>query len=889
MNTDRQQPSSTSPDDTHRIFFEHNPLPMYLYDTQTLRFLAVNTAAIKQYGYSREEFLSMTLLDIRPPEEYDRLKRNVYEPWQGLTNVGVWTHRRKCGELFHAQIHFDQFIRDGRQVRLVVAHDITKEKSAESALRASEERFRTVVSTVPDFIIMFDHEGRLRFINRILPGYNMEQVLGSSSYDFIDPAYHEVHREGLRAVFDRGENFTYEVQARGKPDEWRYYLNRITPLKENGVTIAAVQIATDITDRRNAEQALRESEARFRAVVESVPGRIFLIDRSMRIRFVNAGLPGVSRGDAIGKLATDFVADTHRDACTNLILRTIDAGETGSLEIQTSHPATNEKRWAEMRSTPLAHSGGEPQALIITIDIDNRRRAEEQLRESRDFIERFARTAPYIIYVYDLQEHKTVWENRSFTDDLQYTKEQIAAFDAPPLTKLMHPDDLPQVPGWFARWNKTPDGVLLQTEYRLKHSNGTWRTFLGRDVVFLRAADGSAKQIIGSVEDVTERKQLEDQLRQSQKLDSIGRLAGGIAHDFNNLLTSILGHLDLAEQHLPAESQALNDLEVIRLAAERSAELTSQLLSFARKQITQPRLVNMNELMKETQRLLLRVIGENIELIAVPYPTLGRTKVDPGQMTQVLINLVVNARDAMPAGGRLVIETGHASVSQNNATEELPAGEYITLSVTDSGSGMSPEVLRHIFEPFFTTKGVGRGTGLGLATCYGIIKQALGHIIVKTKVGLGSTFTIYLPRVDGSSQLLPAIPRLANAGGTETILLVEDDDMLRNLTTRFLSAQGYNVLMAPNGNAALEVVKSDTRPIALLLTDVVMPRMSGTKLAEELCRLRPGLRVLFMTGYTEEDMTGFDTSLGATGVLNKPFSLPILGKTVRELLDRTVP
>lgn len=1004
MNTDPNCPPS---DDTHRIFFEHNPLPMYLHDVENMRILEVNDAAIAHYGYSREEFLSLSLLDIRPKEEHERLVKVVRDPWSGLSDAGVWIHRKKSGELLHALIHFGQFERNGRQVRLIVVHDITErvtmekklrdsessnrmlieqsidgifvtdnanryvdvngvgcrmlgysfdeilkltiydvvqnfekhrvepevsrtmqggttvsqwsfrrkdgseflgevrarkmedgrvlgilrditaQKAAENALRTSEERFRIVVSNVPDFIIMFDREGRLTFINRIFPGYKMEEVIGSSSYNFMDPAYHDIHREALRVVFEEGQSYSYEVQARGTPGEWRWYLNRITPLKENSVTIAAIQIATDITERRRSEEALRESEARFRAVVESVPGSILLLDRELCIRFINAALPGLSRDDAVGRPATEFVIEKFRDAYRNLVLRTIDAGESGALELMTQSGAT-EGRWVEMRTTPLVKSGSETQALVIAIDIDGRKRAEAQLRESRDFIERFARTAPYVIYVFDIEKQQTVWVNRLFTDDLGYPKELAESWGDSALPKLLHPEDILQMPGWIARWPKTPDGVVLQTEYRLKHSNGSWRNFLGRDVVFMRNAAGGVKQIIGSVEDITERKQLEDQLRQSQKLDSIGRLAGGIAHDFNNLLTSILGHLELAEGHLPADSRALADLEVIRIAAERSAELTSQLLSFARKQITQPRLVNLNELMQETQRLLLRVIGENIEMHAVPFPNLGLAKIDPGQLTQVLINLAVNARDAMPGGGKLLIETGHATIIARDATDELIAGEYITLAVTDTGTGMSPEVLRHIFEPFFTTKDIGRGTGLGLATCYGIIKQALGHIVVKTEVGMGSTFTIYLPRADGTNSQLPAIPQLANASGTETILVVEDDEMLRSLATRFLSAQGYTVIAAANGPKALDLVKTDPRKISLLLSDVVMPGMSGTKLAGELCLARPGLRVLFMTGYTEEDMSGFDTALGATGVLNKPFSLPVLGKTIRELLDRKI-
>jgi nitrogen-specific signal transduction histidine kinase len=388
--------------------------------------------------------------------------------------------------------------------------------------------------------------------------------------------------------------------------------------------------------------------------------------------------------------------------------------------------------------------------------------------------------------------------------------------------------------------------------------------------------------------DVTDRVNLEEQLRQSQKLEAIGRLAGGVAHDFNNLLTVVTGYAEILQNRLHADDPVSVEVEHIRKAGERAVSLTRQLLAFSRRQMLQPKVLDLNEVVSEMGNLLRRLIGEDIDLITVLEPKLGRVRADPGQIEQVIVNLSVNARDAMPRGGRLLIETSNVELDEAYARGrvDLVAGRHVVISVSDTGSGMDEATASQVFEPFFTTKRNGEGTGLGLSTVYGIVKQSGGDIWVYSEPDQGTTFKIYLPRLDdleetGGRDRRPTGP----VGGSETVLLVEDEGEVRSLARKILEMNGYTVLEAENGDQALALAQRQERPIDLLVTDVVMPGINGRKLAERLTSLRGNIKVLLLSGYTDDALVREGMLDEALPFLEKPFTTLSLIRKVREVLD----
>jgi signal transduction histidine kinase/ActR/RegA family two-component response regulator len=389
------------------------------------------------------------------------------------------------------------------------------------------------------------------------------------------------------------------------------------------------------------------------------------------------------------------------------------------------------------------------------------------------------------------------------------------------------------------------------------------------------------------VSEITERKQLEDQLRQSQKMEAVGQLAGGIAHDFNNLLTAITGYSTLGLRHIEENHRVTGYLEEIKKAGDRAANLTRQLLAFSRKQILQPIPLNLNDIVSDINKLLERLIGEDIELSVKLGSDLRRIKVDPGQIEQVLVNLAVNARDAMPRGGKLTIETTAVELSQEYADKHigLQAGRYLVLTVSDNGTGMDEKTKERIFEPFFTTKEKDKGTGLGLSTVYGIVKQSGAHISVYSEMGYGTTFKIYLPEHDAPETTEPAALPIGNWGGSETVLLVEDEDAVRGLARQILEEEGYSVLEASRGEEALSLCAAYEQTIQLLLTDVVMPETSGKEVADRLRTLRPDIKVLFMSGYTDDAIVHHGVLDAKVQFIQKPFTPIALAKKVREVID----
>jgi len=528
-----------------------------------------------------------------------------------------------------------------------------------------------------------------------------------------------------------------------------------------------------------------------------------------------------------------------------------------------------------------------------------RERAEAELRESeRRFRATFEQAAVGIAH-FDAAG-RMLRVNQKLCDILGYTHEELLARKLPDVIRLRNPGE--------------PDGLAHQDLAQLETwRDGTYRAeqeLIRRDggpvwcQVTVAPVLGEARDpdyFAGVVEDISERKHLEEQFLQSQKLRAIGQLAGGIAHDFNNLLTTILGYCELLERRLPPEEPGRAYVDEICRAGERASSLTKQLLAFSRKQILKPRPLDLNEIVQGIDQLLRRLIGQHMTLEAHLDPTLGAVRADPVQVEQVLMNLVMNARDAMPGGGRITIETGNTGVEQAPPGEgdaNLPAGEYVTVSVSDTGVGMDEATLAQIFEPFFTTKEKGKGTGLGLSTVYGIVKQSGGAIVVSSALGKGTTFRVYLPRTEAAPAHVAGEPDVLGVGdaargatvddaelfGVETVLLVEDDDTLRGLTRSILADAGYKVVEASSGAEALEACEAHQGPIHVLVTDIAMPGMSGAALTRRVRAAHPDMKVIYTSGFTDEAAHGaLDPAIA---FLQKPYTPGSLLETIRRVLDQ---
>jgi two-component system, cell cycle sensor histidine kinase and response regulator CckA len=513
---------------------------------------------------------------------------------------------------------------------------------------------------------------------------------------------------------------------------------------------------------------------------------------------------------------------------------------------------------------------------LLQSEIESRRRTEDALRHSQALYRLITENSQDMICVLDA-EGNCIYASPSVSRVLGYPLEQFVGTN---ISTILHPDDAVNV---LELASKVMAGGLATAMYRLRHSDGRFLWMEGQGG---RMELDGEPYLLKVSRDVSERRLLEEQLSQAQKMESIGRLAGGIAHDFNNLLTAILGYTQLAHLEIAPESPIAPFLSNIEGAAQRAAGLTRQMLAFARRQTVDPQILNLNELVVSLDSLLRRLLGADVELVTLPEMMLGSVLADAHQLEQVIVNLAVNARDAMPDGGKLTLRTANATVLRPATLPhgEIASGEYVLLTVTDTGEGMTEEVKQRIFEPFFTTKEVGKGTGLGLATCYGIVKQSGGHIIVNSAPGQGTTFAVYLPRAyEEHAHVLVAADETRSLQGNETVLLVEDEPSVRAMAARSLRMAGYTVYEAEHGEEALRQIAGREHEISLLITDVIMPRMGGYQLAQRLTETQPSVKILFVSGYAQA-APPFGLTDGIT-TLQKPFSPSVLTRKVRELLD----
>lgn len=655
---------------------------------------------------------------------------------------------------------------------------------------------------------------------------------------------------------------------------------------------ALLRAHDELEERVRARTAeLEEQQQYLRAIVETSPNPIFVKNPEGRFTLINPAVElayGRPASEILGRKESDLNG-YHQEIQTFIhddeeVIRTRQPKFIPEEEL--TNPKTRETRLFQTIKVPLKLPGnGTVHVLGVATDITERKQTEKALRQTEERYRLLFDSNPLPMWVYDRESFEFLAVNEAAVSHYGYSRDEFLSMT---IKDIRSAEDVE---------------TLLDnlSDERGFNSAGTWkhrkkdRSIIDVEIISHPLSFGGRNAKLVLANDVTERKRAEEalrdteeQLRQTQKLEGVGHLAGGIAHDFNNLLTVINGFCALAMRGVKPEDPLLDSLEEIKKAGERATSLTRQLLAFSRRQVLQPKILNLDTVVSDMEKMLRRIIGENIDLRAILEPTLGNVNADPGQIEQIILNLVVNARDSMRDGGKLTIETDNVYLDEEYAKNHVgaQAGPHVMLAVSDTGHGMDSRTMARIFEPFFTTKELGKGTGLGLSTVYGIVKQSGGNIWVYSEIGRGTTFKIYLPRVDGGTEEYKrTVEEAKPVKGTETILLVEDEDMLRKLARQTLSGYGYRVVEASNGAEAITISAQHDGEIDLLLTDVIMPGMNGSELSARLLKTRPKLRVLFMSGYTDDAIVHQGVLDESANFIQKPFAPDALAHKVREVLE----
>ncbi len=775
-------------------------------------------------------------------------------------------------------------------VNLVTLRDITERKLAEEALRESEIRYRSLFNLANDAIFLMRGD---RFVDcnpKTLEifGCSREEILQQPPYRFSPPRQldgrnsKEKAKEKIEAAF-RGEPQFFEwlhCRFDGTLFNVEVSLNKMELAGE----MLILAIVRDITDRKKAEQYLKESEEKYRMLVNRSPLGIFSIDTKGNITILNSsvlnivGSPSIEETKKINLLQFPLL---QKAGISDAAIKCIHTGKS----VKGEFPYLSKwgkKSICRLYLDPMFGASGKLTGVQgIIEDITEQKQAEKALIESEQKYRNLIEHSGDAIYL--LYNRKFEIVNKKFQEMFGVKLEDMnkSGFDFLDLVSEKSKPYLEE------RAERLANGEDLESKYEFTAISKNGKEIeVEAAVSYIEYKDGVATQ--GIIRDITERKRLEKQLLQAQKMEAIGRLAGGVAHDFNNILTIIRGYSELMLSRIDEKDTFHKSIKQVTRATERAELLTRQLLAFSRKQIMQARVIDLNELIKESEKLLRPLIGEDIEFIAKLAHTPCKIKVDPGQMEQVIMNLVVNSRDAMPSGGRITIETKHAAFEENNLPNkpEISKGNYIVLSISDTGIGIDKKAQSQIFEPFFTTKEKGKGTGLGLSTIYGIVKQSNGYIYLESEPNRGSTFMVYLPSVEQKieTMLEPQTPQ-DNLGGSETILVAEDEEEVRSLVCETLRKHGYTVLEARNGKTALRIYQNSNNTIDLVLTDVIMPLMNGRELVDRLSENNDFIKTLFMSGYTDDAILHHGVLEPGTQFIQKPFSPGELLEKIRKILD----
>jgi len=844
------------------------------------------------------------------PDDRERCNEESQRARDGLADYesefrAIWPdgtlhYLKAIGEVFRDET--------GRPVRMLgINFDVTEAHLAQEAVLESQAKLEAAMASMTDAVSISDSGGQVVHFNDAFVtfhrfGARSECAKHISNYQDIVEVFLE-NGETLpldmwavpRAL--RGETATnaeYCMRRKDTGETW-YGSYSFSPILDNGgAIVGAVVVGRDITERKRAAQEALEREERFRQLAENIREVFWLNDiRNGQILYVSPAYESIwgRTCDALYESPWDWIDAVH-EAERSRVLDAFHgqmAGEDYDIEYRIVRP-DGTLRWIHDRGFPVFNEAGEIYRVAgVAEDITERRLAEYASQQQQVRLEGIVNSAMDGIITVD-EDQCVILMNAAAERMFECRSEEVLGTRVerfiPERSRAAHS-------GHVREFGKT--GVAARAMGRFGPISGlraSGEEFPIEASISQIAVDGhklytvTCRDVTERVRAETDRKALESQLQQSQKMEAFGQLAGGVAHDFNNLLTVINGYSEWMIGNLPADSDVRGYATEIHKAGERASALTRQLLTFSRQQVIEPRVLNLNSLVEGVEKMLRRLIGEDVRLSTALHPSGGLVKVDPGQIEQVLLNLAVNSRDAMPQGGRLTIETGlvELDAAYANTHAEVTAGRFNLLAVSDTGAGMSREVRERIFEPFFTTKGPGRGKGLGLAVVHGIVKQNGGHVQVYSEPGKGTTFKIYLPLVAPASAERAVGDSAPTQGGGETILLVEDEDSLREMAVLALTSLGYTVLSASSGRDAIERMAAEDGRVDLLLTDVVMPEMSGRSLAETLGAHYPDLKVLFSSGYTDDAVMRHGVLQSEVAFLQKPYTLEALARKVREVL-----
>jgi len=765
--------------------------------------------------------------------------------------------------------------------------------------RSAEE---SVPDLIGDIVWKTDLQGNIQYLSpsfETLAGFSVEEGLLLKLTDLVTPESQEKILQTMqeRQASDSDRRGTVYPPVRLTLEHLRKD-GSVFPVEvvvkfvrdENQNPIGLSGVTRDISERLQAEQSLRESEEKYRLLAENLTDIVWSMDMNLCFTFVSPSvmqIRGYTVEEAMDQSLSETVVPESLEEVMALLARKMQLVESGDhaawdpIVFQVEQPCKDGTTIFTSNNAKLVRGpDGRPSLIVgVTHDITERLQAESELQMERDKLTAIFESMADGVYIV----------NKDY--DIQYVnavlKKQFGSHEGKKCHEYFHDSEKPCV---FCKNEDVFAGKTVTWEWTSPKNGKTY------DLIDtpMRNSDGSISKL-EIFKDITDRKQaeeekakLEEQFRQSQKMEGIGRLAGGIAHDFNNLMTVVTGYGELLRAKMGKDNPFVGDVYEIIKAGRRATDLTRQLLAFSRKQVLKPEILDLNKGLSSLKKMLTRLLGEDIDLVFVPCSDLGRVHADRGQVEQALMNLALNARDAMPKGGKLTVETANVEIDEEYAAAHVAVkpGSYVMIAMSDSGCGMDEDIRVNIFDPFFTTKEPGKGTGLGLSTVYGIVKQSGGNIWVYSEPGVGTTFKIYLPRIEEAESVESETgEHSTTSDGEETILLVEDDASVRAVVIAMIAGSGYTILEAPHGDKALRICKEHKGNINLLLSDVVMPGMSGPELADQIEGRYPGMKVLFMSGYTDNAIQHHGVLEPGTAFIEKPFSPAMLTRKIREVLD----